>query len=233
MYIGVISDTHGVFSKEFAEFLAPVDVVWHAGDWGGSLGFVQQIRELGKPVVGVYGNCDGLDIRQEFPEYQFFREEGLGILLTHIGGSPGHYYPRAAQLIRSCHPDLFVCGHSHILKVQWDDGRGLGYASPSQNAGGGPPEGRATRGTKAGGPSPDGGVSPKDELPKGALPPASTPKQGFLYMNPGAAGLQGWQVVRTALRFKLGPAPVAPSSSAPSGPVGQISDLEVFNLPRS
>ena len=203
MYVGVISDTHGVFSKEFADFLAPVDVIWHAGDWGGSLGFVQQIRELGKPVVGVYGNCDGLDIRQEFPEYQFFREEGLGVLITHIGGSPGHYYPRAAQLIRSCHPDLFVCGHSHILRVEWDDGRSVGYPAP------------------------------KDELPKGALPPASTPKQGFLYMNPGAAGLQGWQVVRTALRFKLGPAPVAPSSSAPSGPVGQISDLEVFNLPRS
>ena len=188
MYVGVISDTHGVFSKEFAEFLAPVDVIWHAGDWGGSLGFVQQIRELGKPIVGVYGNCDGLDIRQEFPEYQFFREEGLGVLLMHIGGSPGHYYPRAQQLIRACKPDIFVCGHSHILKVQWD-----------------------------------GGVSPKGELPKGALPPPS----GFLYMNPGAAGLQGWQVVRTALRFRLGPA------SSAAGPVGQITDLEVFNLPRN
>ena len=187
MYVGVISDTHGVFSKEFADFLAPVDVVWHAGDWGGSLGFVQQIRDLGKPVVGVYGNCDGLDIRQEFPEYQFFREEGLGILLTHIGGSPGHYYPRAQQLIRACKPDIFVCGHSHILRVEWDDG-------------------------------------------------------GFLYMNPGAAGLQGWQVVRTALRFKLGPAPAASAapasaspagSSTPSAVVDRISDLEVFNLPRN
>ena len=157
MFVGLLSDTHGVFSKEFADFLAPVDVIWHAGDWGGSLGFVQQIRDLGKPIVGVYGNCDGLDIRQEFPEYQFFREEGLGILLTHIGGSPGHYYPRAQQLIRACKPDLFVCGHSHILKVQWDGG-------------GVPPEGRATRGTEAGGPSPDGGVSPKGELPKGQCP---------------------------------------------------------------
>ena len=173
MYVGVISDTHGVFSREFAEFLAPVDVIWHAGDWGGSLGFVQQIRDLGKPVVGVYGNCDGLDIREEFPEYQFFREEGLGVLITHIGGSPGHYYPRAQQLLRACKPDIFVCGHSHILKVQWDD-------------------------------------------------------SGFLYINPGAAGLQGWQVVRTALRFKLGPA-----ASASAGPAGQISDLEVFNLPRN
>ena len=190
MYVGVISDTHGVFSREFAEFLAPVDVIWHAGDWGGSLGFVQQIRDLGKPVVGVYGNCDGLDIREEFPEYQFFREEGLGILITHIGGSPGHYYPRAQQLLRACKPDIFVCGHSHILKVGWDDSFAAG---------------------------------------------AST---GFLYMNPGAAGLQGWQVVRTALRFKLGPAAsasagAASSASASAGPAGQISDLEVFNLPRN
>ena len=162
MFVGLISDTHGVFSKEFAEFLSPVDVIWHAGDWGGGLGFVQQIREL-KPVVGVYGNCDGLDIRQEFPEYQFFREEGMSVLMTHIGGSPGHYYPRAQQLLRACKPDLFVCGHSHILKVQADG--------------------------------------------------------DMLYMNPGAAGLQGWQVVRTALRFKLAE--------------GRVSELEVFNLPRS
>ncbi len=220
MYIGVISDTHGVFSKEFADFLAPVDVIWHAGDWGGSLGFVQQIRDLGKPVVGVHGNCDGLDIRQEFPEYQFFREEGLGVLITHIGGSPGHYYPRAAQLLRSCHPDLFVCGHSHILRVEWDDGLGLGYTHDA-------PGGCARKGPKTC-TSPvfeEGSCTEKAEnvhnpaTPPGALPPASTPRPGFLYMNPGAAGLQGWQVVRTALRFKLSDA--------------HVSDLEVFNLPRS
>ena len=211
MYVGVISDTHGVFSREFAEFLAPVDVIWHAGDWGGSLGFVQQIRDLGKPVVGVYGNCDGLDIREEFPEYQFFREEGLGVLITHIGGSPGHYYPRAQQLIRACKPDIFVCGHSHILKVGWDDSfAGEATASdpvrssaahPSQPGGWAPPSNVAEGGTPLG-----GNASP-------------APRRGFLYMNPGAAGLQGWQVVRTALRFRLAE--------------GRVSDLEVFNLPRN
>ena len=164
MFVGLLSDTHGVFSKEFADFLSPVDVIWHAGDWGGGLGFVQQIRDLGKPVVGVYGNCDGLDIREEFPEYQLFTEEGVRVLITHIGGSPGHYYPRAKELLRAARPDLFVCGHSHILKVQWD------------------------------------------------------PDPGFLYMNPGAAGMQGWQVVRTALRFHLAE--------------GHVNGLEVFNLPR-
>lgn len=216
MFVGLLSDTHGVFSKEFADFLAPVDVIWHAGDWGGSLGFVQQIRDLGKPIVGVYGNCDGLDIRQEFPEYQFFREEGLGVLITHIGGSPGHYYPRAQQLIRACKPDIFVCGHSHILKVQWDGGVGEAIASDP------------VRGSAAA-----GGNAPFGSSPYGLTPPSEAdgppaPHRGFLYMNPGAAGLQGWQVVRTALRFKL-----APPSSASAGPVGQISDLEVFNLPRN
>lgn len=176
MLVGLLSDTHGVFSREFADFLSPADVIWHAGDWGGGPGFVQQIRDLGKPVLGVYGNCDGLDIREEFPEYQVFTEEGLRVLMIHIGGSPGHYYPRAKELIRACRPDLFVCGHSHILKVQWD---GSGAAGGGSAAAGG---------------------------------------KGFLYMNPGAAGLQGWQVMRTALRFNLKD--------------GKVSDLEVFNLPR-
>ena len=233
MYVGVISDTHGVFSREFAEFLAPVDVIWHAGDWGGSLGFVQQIRDLGKPVVGVYGNCDGLDIREEFPEYQFFREEGLGVLITHIGGSPGHYYPRAQQLLRACKPDIFVCGHSHILKVQWDGG-----GVPPAPAGGAAPFGSSPYGLTP----PSGADGPPASVPRVARPSGGTPPAashpGFLYMNPGAAGLQGWQVVRTALRFKLGPAAsasagAASSASASAGPAGQISDLEVFNLPRS
>lgn len=191
MFVGLLSDTHGVFSKEFADFLSPVDVIWHAGDWGGGLGFVQQIRDLGKPVLGVYGNCDGLDIREEFPEYQLFSEEGVRVLMTHIGGSPGHYYPRAAELLRACKPDLFVCGHSHILKVAWDGGAGLGYGGGARAAG----SGVAGSGTGSAG-----------------------KESGFLYMNPGAAGIQGWQVVRTALRFKLQD--------------GRVEGLEVFNLPR-
>jgi putative phosphoesterase len=148
MYIGLISDTHGVLSQEFIDFFKPVDVIWHAGDWGGGFGFVQQFREI-KPVVGVYGNCDGLDIRQEFPEYQLFTEGGMRVLMSHIGGSPGHYYPRAQELIKSAKPDVFVCGHSHILKVQWDEANKM------------------------------------------------------MYINPGAAGFQGWHLARTALRFKI------------------------------
>ena len=228
MFVGLLSDTHGVFSKEFADFLSPVDVIWHAGDWGGGLGFVQQIRDLGKPVLGVYGNCDGLDIREEFPEYQLFSEEGVRVLMTHIGGSPGHYYPRAAELLRACKPDLFVCGHSHILKVAWDGGAGLGYGGGARAAGSGVAGSGTGSGGNAGGASVAGSCSGAGSAAPVASPGAaggavegassSAAERGFLYMNPGAAGIQGWQVVRTALRFKL------------QG--GRVEALEVFNLPR-
>ena len=163
MKIGVISDTHGVFSPQFRTFLEPVDEIWHAGDWGGDESFAKQISDF-KPVVGVYGNCDGYDIRGLYPEYQSFEREGLKVLMTHIGGYPGRYDFVAKGLICDIHPDLFVCGHSHILKVQWDDDFKM------------------------------------------------------MTMNPGAAGLQGWQVMRTALRFDIKD--------------GKVENLEVFNLPR-
>ena len=98
MYIGLISDTHGVFSDGFRKFLEPVDVIWHAGDFGGGLSFVDSIAEF-KPLVGVHGNCDGQDIRREYPAYQYLEVQGQKILMTHIGGSPGHYDLRAAALI--------------------------------------------------------------------------------------------------------------------------------------
>lgn len=163
MYVGLISDTHGVFSEEFREFLSPVDVIWHAGDFGGGFSFSEQISSF-KPLVGVYGNCDGMDIRYSYPEYQLLRMQGLKILMMHIGGTPGHYDMRARQLLDLHRPDIFICGHSHILKVMQDKERNL------------------------------------------------------LYINPGSAGLQGWQLVRTALRFKI------------EG--GELTDMEVFNLPR-
>ena len=163
MTIGLISDTHGVFSQEFRTFLEPVDELWHAGDWGGDSAFLQQFRDF-KPLVGVYGNCDGPPARGDFQEFQCFEREGLKVLMTHIGGYPGRYAPAARSMIIKEKPGLFVCGHSHILRVQWDD------------------------------------------------------RYGMLAMNPGAAGLQGWQVVRTALRFRIAE--------------GKVSNLEVFKLER-
>ncbi|MCQ2131676.1 MAG: metallophosphatase family protein [Bacteroidales bacterium] len=163
MFIGLISDTHGVFDKEFREFLEPVDEIWHAGDFGADIKFVQQIAAF-KPLVGVHGNCDGYDIRLDYPNYQFFEREGMSILMTHIGGYPGRYDLRARAMIENLRPQIFVCGHSHILKVMNDD------------------------------------------------------YYDMLTINPGACGVQGWQVVRTALRFKIED--------------GKISDMEVFKLER-
>ena len=120
MYIGLISDTHGVFTDEFREFLAPVDQLWHAGDFGGGAEFAKQIADF-KPLVGVYGNCDGQDIRADYPGHQFFECGGMKILMTHIGGYPGHYDIRARALIERFRPDIFVCGHSHILKIMYDE----------------------------------------------------------------------------------------------------------------
>lgn len=129
MYIGLISDTHGLFSEEFRTFLEPVDEIWHAGDFGGGL---ETAREIGmfKPLVGVSGNCDNYELRYEHPLFRFWRCEGKSILMTHIGGSPGHYYPEAKQLIREYRPDVFVCGHSHILKVQYDSRENFLYLNP-------------------------------------------------------------------------------------------------------
>ena len=163
MKVGIISDTHGVFSKEFKEFLEPVDVLWHAGDFGGSREFVKEIAAF-KPLIGVYGNCDGQDIRQECPLVQLFNCEGKKILMTHIGGYPGKYDLKALALIESHRPDVFVCGHSHILKVVMDK------------------------------------------------------QYDMLVINPGACGLQGWQIYRTAIRMDIHD--------------GKIDNFELFKLER-
>ena len=160
--IGLISDTHGVFAPQIREFLSPCDQLWHAGDFGGGLETAREIASF-KPLTGVYGNCDDYDLRYEYPEFQVVDCEGLRTLMIHIGGHPGKYSPRARMLINKYRPGLFVCGHSHILRVEYDS------------------------------------------------------LYEMMTLNPGACGLQGWQLVRTALRFKI--------------EKGTISDMEVFKLP--
>lgn len=162
-YIGLISDTHGVFSEGFREFFSPVDEIWHAGDFGGGLALAEEIAAF-KPLKGVTGNCDNYELRYVHPMHRFFECEGLKVLMVHIGGYPGRYDPRARKLIDELRPDLFVCGHSHILKVVRD------------------------------------------------------PRRNMLVLNPGAAGIQGFHVVRTALRFRIDS--------------GKISDMEIFELDR-
>ena len=164
MFIGIISDTHGVFSDEFKEFLSPVDEIWHAGDFGGSINFADSIAAF-KPLKGVYGNCDGQDIRLVYPEHQCFECEGTRVLMMNIVCRLLLEKNKARELIGRYSPDIFVCGHSHILMVKND------------------------------------------------------PKAGLLYINPGACGLQGWQVERTALRVHIDE--------------GKIHDMELFRVPRN
>lgn len=162
-YIGLISDTHGVFDPQFREFLEPVEEIWHAGDFGGGMELAEQIAEF-KPLKGVAGNCDNHDLRFIHPLHRFFECGGLKVLMTHVGGYPGRYDSRAIRLIDRYRPDIFVCGHSHILKVVRDT------------------------------------------------------KREMLVINPGAAGIQGFHLVRTALRFHIDE--------------GHIHDMEVFELDR-
>lgn len=129
MRIGLISDTHGFLDPKIFEYFKDVDQIWHAGD----VGTAAIIEELGafKPILGVYGNIDGHDVRQLFPEDQKFECEGVRVLMTHIGGKPPRYNQRTRSMVNKWMPDLFVCGHSHILAVMHDPKRkGVLYLNP-------------------------------------------------------------------------------------------------------
>lgn len=145
--IGLLSDTHGYLDKRVFEYFKDVDEIWHAGDIG-SAEVLQALREY-KPTRAVYGNMDSGDVRYSLSEFYRFRIEDVNVLMTHIGGYPGRYNPWLLPMFAKEKPNLFVCGHSHILKVQYDS------------------------------------------------------TYGFLTMNPGAAGKQGWQTVQTLLRFTI------------------------------
>lgn len=116
--IGILSDTHGLLDQRVFEHFKDVDEIWHAGDIGGNE-VLQRLREF-KPTRAVYGNMDSGDVRWTLSEFYRFRVEEVNVLMTHIGGYPGHYNPWLIPMFRKEPPDLFVCGHSHILKVQYD-----------------------------------------------------------------------------------------------------------------
>ena len=158
--IGLLSDTHSYLDKRVFEYFKDVDEIWHAGDIG-SAEVLQKLREF-KPTRAVYGNMDSGEVRYTLSEFYRFRVEEVNVLLTHIGGYPGHYNPWLLPMFQKETPQLFVCGHSHILKVQFD------------------------------------------------------PVWKMLTMNPGAAGLEGWQTVQTLLRFAIDGT--------------EIKDLEVIEL---
>ena len=116
--IGFISDTHAYWDDKFAEYFSECDEIWHAGDIG-SEEVLNRLERI-KPVRAVYGNTDNHLIRMRCPEFLRFKIEDVDVLMTHIGGYPGNYSPQARGKIYASPPALFVCGHSHILKVMFD-----------------------------------------------------------------------------------------------------------------
>jgi putative phosphoesterase len=128
LHIGILSDTHGFIHPRVLEFFSGMDEIWHAGDIGtpevaGKLAAISSLR-------AVHGNIDGRDIRMTHPETLLFRVEQVKVLMMHIGGYPGRYDSRARSLIGQEKPDLFVCGHSHILKVIYDNKYNLLHINP-------------------------------------------------------------------------------------------------------
>lgn len=150
--VGLLSDTHSFWDERYAYYFRECDLILHAGDIGSPL-LVDRLEEIA-PLVAVYGNIDGTELRQRFPEIAQFRIEDLEVMMVHIGGYPGRYEAKVKKMLQqSCDKGkpvkLFISGHSHILKVVPDK------------------------------------------------------KLGLLHINPGAAGIQGWQTVRTLVTFQV------------------------------
>ena len=145
--LGLISDTHSYLDDAVFKHFENCDEIWHAGDFG-SIEVADKLAAF-KPFRGVYGNIDGGDIRKAYPENLRFKCENVDVWITHIGGYPDRYSPLVKPEIYANPPQLFICGHSHILKVIFDK------------------------------------------------------KINCLHINPGAAGKQGWQKVRTLIRFAI------------------------------
>ncbi len=124
----LLSDTHGYIDERILHYATTVDEVWHAGDIGGA-NVTNALKEL-KPLRGVYGNIDEAGLRKEFPEHQRFVCEGAAVWITHIGGYPGNYTPKLREELQKNPPGVFICGHSHILKVMWDKKLKLLHLNP-------------------------------------------------------------------------------------------------------
>ena len=124
----LLSDTHSYMGEEILKYVKQADEVWHAGDIG-DLKVTDAIKAL-KPLRAVYGNIDNAEARLEFPEHLLFRCEGVKVWITHIGGYPGRYAAAVRDRIKVHTPNLFICGHSHILKVINDKKLNLLHMNP-------------------------------------------------------------------------------------------------------
>ncbi|MEO5946694.1 MAG: metallophosphoesterase family protein [Chitinophagaceae bacterium] len=117
--IVLISDTHGFLDDAVFKHFENCDEIWHAGDFGGEVAN-RLNAENGLKIKGVYGNIDDASIRKEYPEQLVFMSEEVKVMMRHIGGSPPKYNPETRKEIAIHQPQLFISGHSHILKVMYD-----------------------------------------------------------------------------------------------------------------
>jgi putative phosphoesterase len=149
--IGLLSDTHGFLDENVFKHFENCDEIWHAGDFGEGVAEAIRARVANRGTVirGVYGNIDGKEIHYAFPEQLVFYCEEVKVMIRHIGGSPPRYNPETKKELLIHQTQLFICGHSHILKIMYDE------------------------------------------------------NIHCLYMNPGAAGKQGWHKMRTIVRFVI------------------------------
>lgn len=128
MNIGLISDTHSHLDELIFDHFSNVDEIWHAGDIG-DISVLERLKSF-KPVRAVFGNIDEPRLRQLLPEDLSFNCEGFSVWITHIGGAPPNYNPSIKKTLTAKTPDIFICGHSHILRVKKDPAFNMLYINP-------------------------------------------------------------------------------------------------------
>ncbi|MGB3949279.1 MAG: metallophosphoesterase family protein [Bacteroidia bacterium] len=126
--IALLSDTHNYLETKMLKYFDSCDQIWHAGDIG-TISITDQLAKI-KPLIAVYGNIDGADVRTVHPKNQIFFCEQVKVFITHIGGYPNRYSLDALEEIKRETPQLFICGHSHILKVMFDSKYKLLHINP-------------------------------------------------------------------------------------------------------
>ena len=126
--IGLLSDTHGYWDERYEDHFKDCDEVWHAGDIG-SIEVAEKFEDF-RPFRAVYGNVDNNELRVRFPEINRFNIEGVDVMIKHIGGYPGRYDTSIKRALYMQPPKLFISGHSHILKVQYDANLDLLHINP-------------------------------------------------------------------------------------------------------
>jgi putative phosphoesterase len=126
--IGILSDTHAYWDEKYLHYFEPCDEIWHAGDIG-SVEVAERLAAF-RPSRAVWGNCDGGDLRLMYRELNRFKCEDVDVLIKHIGGYPGNYDASIRSTLYANPPQLFIAGHSHILKVKYDKVLGLLHINP-------------------------------------------------------------------------------------------------------